>query len=82
MSIEQWAKRLKLNPNSPTTQQLYDNRHLTVAEYTAKFRKGGINEVLPNEAKTMSVEEALEKQSVGGRNMRKLLASGRDKFKK
>jgi hypothetical protein len=82
MPIEQWAKKLRLNPDSSTTQQLYDNRHLTVIEYIAKFRKGSINEVLPSEAKAISVEEALEKRFIGGINIRKLLASGREKFKK
>lgn len=77
-----WAKRLNLNPNSPTTQQLYANRHLTMAEYIAKFRKARILRVLPTEALEMSVEEILQKKRVGGRNVRKLLESTRQKFKK
>ena len=80
--IESWARKLNLNPSSPTTQQLYANRDLTVAEYVAKFRKGRILRVLPEEAKMMSVEEVLRKKRVGGRNVRKLLESTRQKFKK
>ena len=80
--IENWARKLNLNPNSPTTQQLYANRDLTVAQYVSKFRKGRILRVLPAEAKIMSVEEVLRKKRVGGRNVRKLLESTREKFKK
>ena len=80
--IERWARKVKLNPNSLTTQQFYENRNLTVDQYIGKFRKGRINQVLPEEAKTMTVEEALRKKRVGGRNIRKLLGSGHRKFKK
>lgn len=80
--IERWARKMKMNPNSPTTQQFYANRHLTVEEYIAKFRKGRVKQVLPEEAKTMSVEEALQKRKVGGRSIRKLLGSGHSKFRK
>lgn len=80
--LERWARKMKMNPNSPTTQRFYANRHLTVQEYMAKFRKGRINQVLPTEAKTMSVEEALQKRRVGRRNIRKLLGSGHSKFRK
>lgn len=80
--IEHWARKLKLNPDSATTQQLYANRYLTVAEYIGKFRQGRILAILPEEAKLMSVEETLHKKIIGGRNIRKLLVSRRDKFKK
>lgn len=81
-SLEQWAKRLKLNPTSATTQQLYENRHLTVPEYVSRFRKGRILRVLPAEALVMSVEDMLAQKRVGNINVRKLLESNRPKFKK
>lgn len=81
-SIEQWAGRLKLNPSSPTTQQLYVNRHLTVAAYISKFRRGQLNRVIPAEARDLSVEDALRQKLVGGVNVRKLLESNRAKFRK
>lgn len=81
-SIEQWAGRLKLNASSPTTQQLYSNRYLTVAAYISKFRRGQLNRVVPAEARELSVEEALQQKLVGGVNVRKLLESNRTKFRK
>lgn len=80
--IEDWARNLKLNPDSLTTQQLYEHRHLTVGEYVSKFRKGRIIRVFPSEALTMLVEEVLRKKIVGGVNLRKLLESNREKFRK
>ncbi len=82
VSLEQWSKQLKLNPDSDTTKQLYRYRHLAVQEYVGRFRKGALNEVLPGEALQLTVEEALKQGIVGGRNLRKLLASGREKFRK
>ena len=93
-TIDQWAGRLKLNASSPTTQQLYTNRHLTVnsliillermmpAAYVSKFRRGQLNRVIPAEARELSVEEALHQKLVGGVNVRKLLESNRAKFRK
>jgi hypothetical protein len=81
-SLERWAQRLKLNPDSETTKQLYENRHMSVEAYVGRFRRGRLNEVLPAEALQMTVEEALRQQVVGGRNLRKLLASTREKFQK
>lgn len=81
-SLIRWAKKLNLNPSSPTTQQLYANRYLTVAEYIARFRKARILRVVPSEALDMSVEEVMQKKMVGGRNVRKLLESTRQKFRK
>ena len=80
--LQRWARKVKLNPNTPTTLQFYANRHLTVQEYIAKFRKARLKNVLPAEALPMSVEDALRKKIVGDRNVRKLLTSGNEKFKK
>ncbi|NEO16292.1 MULTISPECIES: hypothetical protein [unclassified Moorena] len=81
--FEDWAKQCKLgNLNSPITGQLYKNRSLTVQEYIARFRRANINQVLPDEAKTMTVEEALKAGRVAGINIRKLLTDNREKFKK
>lgn len=81
--FERWAREHNQgNLNSPTTRQLYENRQISVEEYIGKFRKGGISEVLPAEAKNMSVENALKAGIVGGKNLRKLLTDNRDKFQK
>lgn len=47
--------------------------------YIGRFRRSSINEVLPEEAKTISVEEALKIGRVGNKNIRKLLTDNRDK---
>lgn len=65
--LEDWARNLKLNPDSLTAQQLYTHRHLTVEQYIGKFRKGRLSRVLPTEALSMSVEEVLRKKIVGGK---------------
>ena len=81
--FESWARLCKLgNLNSPTTRQLYENRRLTVQDYIGRFRRSSINEVLPEEAKTIPVEEALKIGRVGNTNIRKLLTDTRDKFQK
>ena len=81
--FERWDREYNEgNLSSPTTCQLYEHRHLTVEEYIAKLRKGRISRVLPAEAKTMLVGEALKSATVGGRNVRKLLVNLRDKFEK
>ncbi|MCB0197147.1 MAG: hypothetical protein KDJ65_34690 [Anaerolineae bacterium] len=80
--IERWARKFKLNPDSPTTQHLYENRHLTVEEYVGLFRRGSIKAVLPEEARLLSLEDALQRRVVGTINIRKLLISNRQKFKK
>jgi len=80
--FEVWAKKLKINPDSPTTQQLYENRYLTVEKYIDRFRKGRIKAVLPTSVLGMTIEEALQRPMIDGRNIRKLLASGREKFSK
>ena len=82
MNLEAWAEGLKLNPNSETTQQLYAHRTLAVEQYVSQFRKGRLREVLPTEARLMSVEEALRRSFIGGVNVRKLLTDTRDKFVK
>jgi len=82
-AFEDWAKQCKLgNLNSPTTSQLYEYRFLSVQEYIARFRRGKINQVLPEEAKTMTVEEALQAGRVAQINIRKLLTDNREKFQK
>lgn len=81
--FERWAKKHNQgNLNSPTTRRLCENCQMTVEEYIGKFRKGSINEVLPAEAKNMTVEDALKVGRVGGKNIRKLLTDTRDKFQK
>ena len=77
-----WATERKLNPDSPTTHQLYDNRCLTVQEYISRFRRGIINAILPELAKSMSVEEAIKVGRVENVNIRKLLIDSRDKFQR
>lgn len=77
-----WATERKLNPNSPTTRQLYENRDLTVQEYVSRFRKGNINAVLPETAKSMSVEDAVKVGRIENVNIRKLLTDNRDKFQR
>jgi hypothetical protein len=80
--FEDWCRDRKLSSNSSTTRQLYENRYLTVQEYIGKFRRGSINAVLPEEARVMSVEEAVKMGKVGSVNIRKLLTDNRDKFQK
>lgn len=80
--IERWARKFNLNPHSTTTQHLYENRHLTVEEYIGQFRRGSIKAVLPDEAKQLTLEDALQQSVVGNVNIRKLLISNRQKFKK
>ena len=80
--IEGWAKERKLNASSATTRQLYKNRDSTVQAYVSEFRKGRVNEVLPEEAKEMLVEDAIKLGRIGNVNIRKLLVDSRDKFQK
>jgi len=80
--IEGWAKERKLNSSSATTQQLYENRASTVQTYVSEFRKGRVNEVLPEEAKEMLVEDAIKLGRIGNVNIRKLLIDSRNKFQK
>ncbi len=72
--ITEWARRHHLNAQSATTRNLFANRHMTVGNFVARFRKGSIREVLPSEYLEMTVEEALER---GGSTIRKLLTSRR-----
>ncbi|MBP0018963.1 MAG: hypothetical protein J7647_15620 [Cyanobacteria bacterium SBLK] len=80
--FENWAKKCKLNLNSPTTSQLYEYRMLTVQEYISRFRRGNIKAVLPNTAKSMTVEEALRQGKVEKVDIRKLMIQKRKKFQK
>lgn len=81
--FERWARdHNQGNLNSPTTRQLYKNRMMTVEEYISQFRTASIKAVLPTEAKTMTVEDALKVGKVGNINVRKLLTDNRDKFQK
>jgi len=83
VEFENWARQCKLgNLNSPTTQQLYANRYLTVQQYISQFRKSILNAIVPEEAKNLTVEEALKLGRVGGVNIRKLLTDKREKFSK
>ena len=78
-----WCRRVgQSNLDSPTTQQLYQYRHATVQRYISRFRRGQIATVLPVEAQTMTVEDALLKRRVGGVNIVKLLTDRRDKFRR
>lgn len=47
-----------------------------------RFRRATIKTVLPTEAKTMTVEDALKVGKIGAINVRKLLTDNRDKFQK
>ena len=77
-----WCRKVKMNGNSDTTKQLYENRSSTVQAYVAKFRSGAIKGVLPAEAAQMTVEAALQAGEVGGVNVCKLLQDNREKFGK
>ena len=86
-SIEQWSKKLKMNPNAPTTQRLYENRHLTIAEYVAKFRRGRNVRRIPSRVLTFTIEELLmtvrsSRGIVEGVNVRKILIDLREKFER
>lgn len=80
--FENWAKKCKLNLNSLTTSQLYEHRTLTVQEYISRFRRGNIKSVLPEAAKSMTVEEALRQGKVDNVDIRKLMIQKRKKFQK
>jgi hypothetical protein len=82
--IQAFQKRCKLNGkwDSEKNLQLYANRNTSVQEYVSKFRRSSIKEVLPEEAKVMSVESAIRSGKIGGVNVRKLLLDLRDKFVK
>jgi hypothetical protein len=77
-----WSVERKLNPNSPTTRQLYEQRYLTVQDYIGRFRRGTINAILPELARSMSVEDAIKVGRVENVNIRKLLIDNRDKFQR
>lgn len=79
---EQWAADRNLGSQSLTTQQLYEHRLLTVRDYISQFRKASINSVLPEVAKSLTVEDALALGKIEDINVRKLLTDNRDKFKK
>ena len=79
---ENWAAKRKLGSQSLTTQQLYENRFLSVQDYIIQFRKSAINSILPEEAKSIAVEDALSIGRIGNINIRKLLTDNREKFKK
>jgi len=76
-----WMRKAKLGPG-PTADQLFANGAMTVEDFIGKHRRGGIKSVLPDEAKSMTVEQALRKGEVGGVDIRKLLTSTRDKFRR
>lgn len=80
--FQAWATERKLNPNSSTTRQLYENRYLTVQDYIGRFRRGNINAVLPETAKSMTVEDAIKVGRIENINIRKLLIDNRDKFQR
>ncbi len=79
---ERWAIARKLGANSLTTQQLYENRTLSVQDYISQFRRAAINAILPEEAKALTVEVALKIGRIGNVNVRKLLTDNREKFNK
>jgi hypothetical protein len=77
-----WCKKVKMDANSETTQQLFANRAMSVQAYIGQFRKGQVNRRLPDEAANMTVEAALRAGEVAGIGVRKLLTDGREKFAK
>ena len=77
--LDAWAKKVRLNPNSPTTQQLFNNRYLTVQEYISRFRGGRVNREMPGEALNMTVDQALRLKGKIGSKVRKLLIDNRFK---
>lgn len=80
--FDDWAGERKLNLNSFTTLQLYQYRQITVQDYISQFRRGTINAILPEAAKSMSVENALKIGKIESINIRKLLIDNREKFQK
>jgi RHS repeat-associated protein len=76
-----WRKKVKIGPGE-TADELYANRKMRVEEFIAQHRRGSVKGVLPEAAKSMTVEEALRKGEVGDVNVKKLLTSKRKKFRK
>ena len=71
---EPLAKKLGLNVNSPTSQQLLDNLDNTVERFIGQHRQAGIRSQMPSEFLGKTVREALES---GNSTVRKLLVDSR-----
>ena len=67
------ARKLGLNPNSPTTRQVLNSLDMSVQDFVGKYRAGKILRELPGEVLDLSVEDALQFSS----KVRKLLIDGR-----
>ncbi|MDI1449325.1 hypothetical protein [Polyangium sp. 6x1] len=71
---EALARKLKLNADSPTTQQVLNSLDAKVGDFVAKYRRGSIQRELPwDEIKDMTLEKALQHSH----KVRKLLTDGR-----
>ncbi|MDR1199318.1 MAG: RHS repeat-associated core domain-containing protein, partial [Prevotellaceae bacterium] len=71
---EKVAKALKLNINSPTTQQIINNLDKTVESFIGLFRQASITSKFPGEFLNMTIKEALKS---GNTTVRKLLTDRR-----
>ena len=67
------ARRLRLNPDSPTTRQVLNSLSMPVEDFVAQYRLGSIWGRLGSEIRGMTVEEAIQSSSTA----RKLLIDGR-----
>jgi hypothetical protein len=68
------AKKLGLNVNSPTSQQLLDNLNSSVESYIGQYRKATVKSAMPSEFLGKTVQQALES---GNTTVRKLLIDSR-----
>lgn len=71
---EPLAKKLRLNVNSPTSQQLLDNLDASVDSFITQYRKANVRTVMPSDFLGKTVKEALES---GNSTVRKLLIDSR-----
>jgi hypothetical protein len=68
------ARKLRLNPNSPTSKQLLENLNTTCEQFINQFRKGSIKSEFPQEFLSKTVKQALESKNS---TVRKLLTDQR-----
>ena len=73
-NAEKLARILKLNINSPTTQQILNNLDKTVESFISNFRQSSIKSQFPGEFLNKTLKEALKS---GNTTVRKLLTDRR-----
>jgi RHS repeat-associated protein len=79
-AVEKWGKARGLNMDSKFSQLLYQWKDKTVQEFLAAHRAGAIKQVMPAEALSMKVGDALKQGKIGKVDVGKLLKDNRDKF--